>query len=99
MFQLPEELQERVNASIQGVVYTAPAHKRLFFMPGAKLKVPARAVGSAEGHAVEVTFTEPEGWECAYGCRGLAALPAIQATHTWDCDYWYREGRNETPFD
>lgn len=40
-----------------------------------------------------------DGWTCPYGCPGtLAKIPDIQA-HSWDCPYWWNEGKDKTPFE
>jgi len=37
-------------------------------------------------------------WKCRYGCPGVRNAVADLELHTWDCPYWEREGKTETPF-
>lgn len=39
------------------------------------------------------------GWTCPYGCPGIVFAADGLEAHVWNCPYWEREGRNETPFD
>lgn len=44
--------------------------------------------------------TQEELWRppfvCEYGCEGVWI--GAQKFHSWDCLYWQKEGKRETPF-
>lgn len=40
----------------------------------------------------------PNDWHCSYECRGIE-FPNGKQTHSWNCPYWWNEGKDDTPFD
>lgn len=91
--------QDGRGTVVAGVRYVTPSTARLFFEPGAMIRLPMFHPGSREGVAVELVVQEPDDWECQYGCAGVCVPPAVAPTHSWNCPYWNREGKCETPFD
>ena len=52
-----------------------------------------------QGGSGFLAVTRPEGWHCGYGCPGIVILLEHHTPrHVWNCPYWDREGRTETPF-
>lgn len=38
-------------------------------------------------------------WDCKYDCPGITfAGLQQQTTHSWNCPFWWKEGKNKTPF-
>lgn len=38
-------------------------------------------------------------WDCPYGCPGRSYVADGIEGHVWNCPWWDREGKTQTPFD